>query len=71
VGSRHFSSREAPAINARPQPNYAGDCGFCAYWAGYWQKLTAGQWWDRRSTALLLSEGAPEGERWVKPPRHE
>jgi hypothetical protein len=54
VGSRHFSSREAPAINARPQPIYAGDYGFCAYWAGYWQKLTAGQWWDRRSTALYF-----------------
>jgi hypothetical protein len=38
----------------RPQLIYAGDCGFCAYWAGYWQKLTAGQMVGRRLTALYF-----------------
>ena len=31
-------SSAAPA--ARPLLVYDGDCGFCAYWARYWQKLT-------------------------------
>jgi predicted DCC family thiol-disulfide oxidoreductase YuxK len=31
---------EAPAASARPQLLYDGDCGFCGYWARYWQKLT-------------------------------
>jgi predicted DCC family thiol-disulfide oxidoreductase YuxK len=31
----------APATNdARPVLIYDGDCGFCAYWARYWQQLT-------------------------------
>jgi predicted DCC family thiol-disulfide oxidoreductase YuxK len=33
-------SVEAPAASARPQLLYDGDCGFCGYWARYWQKLT-------------------------------
>ena len=24
----------------RPLLVYDGDCGFCGYWAPYWQKLT-------------------------------
>ena len=31
---------EAPPASARPQLIYDGDCGFCGYWARYWQKLT-------------------------------
>src|SRR5215467_7478038 len=31
--------KEAPAA-ARPLLIYDGDCGFCGYWARYWQKLT-------------------------------
>ena len=31
---------EAPPASARPQLLYDGDCGFCGYWARYWQKLT-------------------------------
>jgi predicted DCC family thiol-disulfide oxidoreductase YuxK len=31
---------EAPAASERPQLLYDGDCGFCGYWARYWQKLT-------------------------------
>jgi predicted DCC family thiol-disulfide oxidoreductase YuxK len=33
-------SVEAPAASGRPQLLYDGDCGFCGYWARYWQKLT-------------------------------
>jgi len=28
------------AAGQRPQLIYDGDCGFCAYWARYWEKLT-------------------------------
>ena len=28
------------ALSLRPQLIYDGDCGFCAYWARYWEKLT-------------------------------
>jgi predicted DCC family thiol-disulfide oxidoreductase YuxK len=31
---------ETPAAEPRPLLVYDGDCGFCAYWARYWQKLT-------------------------------
>jgi predicted DCC family thiol-disulfide oxidoreductase YuxK len=31
---------EAPAASSRPQLIYDGDCGFCAYWARYWKRLT-------------------------------
>jgi hypothetical protein len=41
-------------LSMRPQLIYAGDCGFCAYWARYWQQLAAGQWWDWRLTALYF-----------------
>jgi predicted DCC family thiol-disulfide oxidoreductase YuxK len=30
----------APAVSPRPLLVYDGDCGFCGYWARYWQKLT-------------------------------
>jgi predicted DCC family thiol-disulfide oxidoreductase YuxK len=30
----------APASSPRAQLIYDGDCGFCSYWARYWQKLT-------------------------------
>jgi len=30
-----------PAFAPRPLLIYDGDCAFCAYWARYWQKLTA------------------------------
>ena len=29
-----------PAHGSRPLLIYDGDCGFCVYWARYWQKLT-------------------------------
>ena len=31
---------QAPPHFPRPQLIYDGDCGFCAYWARYWEKLT-------------------------------
>ncbi len=31
---------EPPATAARPLLIYDGDCGFCGYWARYWQRLT-------------------------------
>lgn len=31
---------DARAGDARPRLVYDGDCGFCGYWARYWQKLT-------------------------------
>ena len=31
---------EAPAASPRPQLIYDGDCGFCVYWARYWERLT-------------------------------
>jgi predicted DCC family thiol-disulfide oxidoreductase YuxK len=34
-------SLESPGIaGARPRLVYDGECGFCGYWARYWQKLT-------------------------------
>ena len=39
-GTQSVEPVEAPATNARPQLIYDGDCGFCAYWARYWEKLT-------------------------------
>jgi predicted DCC family thiol-disulfide oxidoreductase YuxK len=34
------SAANAPAPGSRPLLIYDGDCGFCVYWARYWQKLT-------------------------------
>jgi len=31
---------EARASSAQPRLVYDGDCGFCGYWARYWEKLT-------------------------------
>src|SRR5262249_46360692 len=31
---------DAPASSLRPRLIYDGDCGFCAYWARYWNTLT-------------------------------
>jgi predicted DCC family thiol-disulfide oxidoreductase YuxK len=31
---------DAPGGTPRPTLIYDGDCGFCGYWARYWQKLT-------------------------------
>ncbi|MGB7976677.1 MAG: lipase maturation factor family protein [Roseiarcus sp.] len=39
-GEQSVHPAEGPAVDARPQLIYDGDCGFCAYWARYWRKLT-------------------------------
>ena len=40
AGNQSASTVERPAAGARPLLIYDGDCGFCGYWARYWQKLT-------------------------------
>ena len=39
-GNQTVDPIQAPAASARPLLIYDGDCGFCGYWARYWQKLT-------------------------------
>ena len=39
TGQPAFAARP-PAPGSRPLLIYDGDCGFCVYWARYWQKLT-------------------------------
>ena len=39
-GNQSVDPVEAPAASVRPLLIYDGDCGFCGYWARYWQKLT-------------------------------
>jgi len=39
-GNQSAEAVEAPAAPSRPRLIYDGDCGFCGYWARYWQKLT-------------------------------
>jgi predicted DCC family thiol-disulfide oxidoreductase YuxK len=38
-GDQSVDPAERPG-GVRPQLIYDGDCGFCGYWARYWQKLT-------------------------------
>ena len=35
-----MSQESSQGAAARPLLVYDGDCGFCGYWARYWQKLT-------------------------------
>ncbi|MGB6703133.1 thiol-disulfide oxidoreductase DCC family protein, partial [Methyloceanibacter sp.] len=39
-GDQPASAAEKPPPGQRPLLIYDGDCGFCVYWARYWQKLT-------------------------------
>lgn len=39
-GDQPASAAETLATGSRPLLIYDGDCGFCFYWASYWQKLT-------------------------------
>ena len=39
-GNQSADAAEAPAARPRPLLIYDGDCGFCFYWARYWEKLT-------------------------------
>jgi predicted DCC family thiol-disulfide oxidoreductase YuxK len=38
--SQSVNAVDVPAFNSRPRLIYDGDCGFCGYWARYWEKLT-------------------------------
>jgi predicted DCC family thiol-disulfide oxidoreductase YuxK len=40
-GDQPAVAANPPAPGSRPLLIYDGDCGFCVYWARYWQKLTA------------------------------
>ena len=39
-GNHSDDAAKTPAASPRPLLVYDGDCGFCAYWARYWRKLT-------------------------------
>lgn len=39
-GNQPAIDAKAPPPGSRPLLIYDGDCGFCVYWARYWQKLT-------------------------------
>jgi len=39
-GHQPAAATKTPASGRRPLLIYDGDCGFCVYWARYWQKLT-------------------------------
>ena len=40
TGNPPVSAADAAGGACRPVLVYDGDCGFCGYWARYWQKLT-------------------------------
>ena len=39
-GNQSADAAQAPSDIPRRQLIYDGDCGFCFYWASYWEKLT-------------------------------
>jgi hypothetical protein len=39
-GNKTVELVERPAARTHPQLIFDGDCGFCGYWARYWQQLT-------------------------------
>ena len=39
-GNHPTDAARPPAATQRPRLIYDGDCGFCFYWARYWEKLT-------------------------------
>ncbi|MGB3022856.1 MAG: lipase maturation factor family protein, partial [Methyloceanibacter sp.] len=41
-GDQPATVADPPGPGSRPLLIYDGDCGFCGYWARYWQKLTGG-----------------------------
>ena len=62
-GTQSASLVEAPSAPARPRLIYDGDCGFCFYWARYWQRLT-GDSVEYRPYQQVLSQypSIPEAE---------
>jgi predicted DCC family thiol-disulfide oxidoreductase YuxK len=39
-GQQSATAVDVPAFGSRPLVVYDGDCGFCVYWARYWEALT-------------------------------
>jgi predicted DCC family thiol-disulfide oxidoreductase YuxK len=62
-GNQSVKPVEGPVAGARPLLIYDGDCGFCGYWARYWQKLT-GESVDYRPYQQVLAQypAIPEAE---------
>jgi predicted DCC family thiol-disulfide oxidoreductase YuxK len=62
-GNQSVKPVEGPVAGARPLLIYDGDCGFCDYWARYWQKLT-GESVDYRPYQQVLAQypTIPEAE---------
>jgi predicted DCC family thiol-disulfide oxidoreductase YuxK len=62
-GNQSVKPVEGPVAGARPLLIYDGDCGFCGYWARYWQKLT-GESVDYRPYQQVLAQypTIPEAE---------
>ena len=62
-GTQPADPGETPPAGARPQLLYDGDCGFCFYWARYWQRLT-GDSVDYRPYQQVLAQypAIPEAE---------
>ncbi len=54
-GNQSVEPVEGPAASGRPLLIYDGDCGFCGYWARYWQKLT-GESVDYRPYQQVLAQ---------------
>ena len=61
MSDRSVESLQARAVHARPQLIYDGDCGFCAYWARYWEQLT-GERVDYRPYQQVLPQYPTIGE---------
>ena len=62
-GTQPADPGETPPAGARPLLLYDGDCGFCFYWACYWQRLT-GDSVDYRPYQQVLAQypAIPEAE---------
>ncbi len=62
-GTQPADPGETPPAGARPRLLYDGDCGFCFYWARYWQRLT-GDSVDYRPYQQVLAQypAIPEAE---------
>ncbi len=54
-GNQTVDPIQAPDAGARSLLIYDGDCGFCGYWARYWQKLT-GESVDYRPYQQVLAQ---------------
>ena len=62
-GTQPADPGETPPAGAQPRLLYDGDCGFCFYWARYWQRLT-GDSVDYRPYQQVLEQypAIPEAE---------